>query len=98
MRVDLSDGQIFVGPTYDVGRGWPVRLFAIPLPGMHAEPTAGGLHVVRIDGLGANGELLNAGPSSLGNGADGGVDSGLVGSCHPADPTAFVFTDLCQGG
>jgi len=33
VRVHLSDGQVFVGPTYDVGRGWPVRLFAVPLPG-----------------------------------------------------------------
>ena len=44
------------------------------------------------------GELRNAGLVSLGNGADDGVDSGMVGPCHPADPTVFVFTDLCHGG
>jgi len=98
VRVHLSDGQTFMGPTYDVGRGWPVRLFAVSLPGMHTDPVPGGLHVVRIDGIGPDGELIDAGLASLGNGAGDGVDTGMVGPCHPADPTAFVFTDLCQGG
>jgi len=67
VRVVLSDGRTLSAPTYDVGRGWPVRVFVLPVPDLHDDRTASGLHVVRVDGLGAGGVVLASGPSMIGN-------------------------------
>jgi hypothetical protein len=99
VRFTLSDGQVIEGPTYDVGRGWPTRIFVVAVPIIHGDNSSSGLHVVRMAAYGPDGELLNAGPSTLGNGPDGGMAGmELILPCHPADPAGFVFTEYCQGG
>ncbi len=96
VRIRLSDGSTYLALTYDVGRGWPIAIFVQPVPIIHGDNTPTGLHAVHIDGLSADGAVLNSGPSTLGN----GVPSGMAGyesvfSCHPKDPTRYVFTDDC---
>jgi len=73
VRIRLSDGSTYLAPTYDVGRGWPMVIFVQPVPIIHGDNTPTGLHAVYVEGLGADGTVLNAGLSTLGNGYPSGM-------------------------
>ena len=93
VRVVLSDGQTLQAPTYDLGRGWPVLIFAVAAPDIHDDQTATGLHVVRIDGFGVGGAVLFSGPSAIGN-APGDVNAGSESPPRcPANPESCAAAE-----